>query len=225
MLYPLDDIKKDIRIQLEMNNVSEQLLADIDENTLSMEDVILARIIPAAEYIHLNAPSHLLDNDMGFGCCVSWDDEERPGHGSGYLVLPENFLRLVSFMMSDWKRQPMVITPESNLYPLQTSKWSGLRGNPEAPVVCVNKYPVGTVLEIFSCDEDDAQIKMARYIPRPNINPLDAVDMSSMLYLATVTYAASLVAITYNSTEVSQMLRARALEMAQIQASTQQVQE
>ena len=71
------------------------------------------------------------------------------------MILPSDFMRLVAFRMSDWKRtifDPIKETdPE---YGKQSSKWKGICGSPEKPVVAIVHRSEGKVLEFFSCKDN-----------------------------------------------------------------------
>lgn len=82
------------------------------------------------------------------------------GAKTGYIELPDNFLRLSSFKMVDWKRDvTMAITPNDPLYKKQA--YSFLRGGVNKPVAVLNWKNVAVegeadatkkVLEYYSID-------------------------------------------------------------------------
>ena len=54
--------------------------------------------------------------------------------GVTILPVPEDFLRLVSLKMSDWEREVTVLSaPGSPEAALQSSRWTGIRGNKSKP--------------------------------------------------------------------------------------------
>ena len=62
----------------------------------------------------------------------SWSRGERTADGSGYIVLPYNFLRFGSLKMQEWKGAVSeLMEPGSEAEKMQRSKWS--RGSNEKP--------------------------------------------------------------------------------------------
>lgn len=70
---------------------------------------------------------------------IDYQEEGRPSDDDnkiGYFILPDNFLRLHSFKMKEWKRQVMeAITPQHPLYKRQSNPF--LRGGVEKPVAVI----------------------------------------------------------------------------------------
>ena len=207
MVYNVDDIKRDVRITLDQNNNSTTLSALGDIDTLTLEQIIESKIEEAAQIVEATAPNSLLDNGISFASQpVTWY-ADTPGYGSGYLVLPSDFLRLQSFKMTDWDYGVTSVVREGEpLYAQQYSRFPGIRGNIQRPVVTISNRPQGLVLEFFSCDGgSDVQIERAVYIPIPKI-VTDAItgnrtiDISSRLRPATIYYIAYMVALTLNDT-------------------------
>ena len=173
MIYPLSDLVREIRITLDQNMSSETLteLGDID--TLSLDELIDSKIEDAARLVVQSAPAVLLGSGKAFGETIGWD--MQAGYGSGHIVLPDDFLRLIVFQMSDWSMPvTLAIDETSPLYSRQKSRYTGVRGNPQRPVVAIVQQPIGNVLEFFSCEQgEDVYIKMARYAPLPKKYTLD----------------------------------------------------
>lgn len=197
MLFPVSDLKKDVRIALDYNPSSDALLETEDIDTLTLEEVIVSKIEDAARLVTLAAPQHLLEGGEPFGDSVFWDS--HPGYGPGRIALPDDFLRLVTFKMSDWDMAVTVaITEDDPAYPMQRSRYPGIRGNPQKPVVAIVTQPIGQVLEFFSCTGGpDVYVKRARYIPIPKITDEgegDMIPICAKLRPAVVYYTAYLVA-------------------------------
>ena len=193
MLYQVEALKTDIRIALDQNMTSEQLFDTGDIDTLSLEDIIESKIADAARIVESNAPRYLLEGGKNFGDSISWDS--AVGYGSGRILLPQDFMRLVSFQMSDWSRPCTVaITEDDPLYAAQSSRFAGVRGNPQKPVVAISMQPAGAVLEFFSCSQGpNVYVKRATYLPYPEI--VDGfIDLCPKLHRAVIYFAANLVA-------------------------------
>lgn len=205
MTYDVDDILREVRIALDLNNKSDALLAVGDNDTLTLDDLIRKKLPVAARIVHTKAPRYLLDSGRAFGETIGWTDSI--GKGCGVIHLPDDFLRLVSFQMSDWD-YPVVnaITEESHEYAQLHSRFHGISGSPQRPVVAITQQPVGQVLEFYSCTAGESvTLRRARYIPYPKIKN-NGIELCEKLYDATVHYTAYLVALSTNSTEQAQAL-------------------
>lgn len=200
MIYSVSELKKDIRIVLDQNMTSEQLFETGDIDTLSLEDIIESKIVDAARLVEGTAPSHLLDGSKAFGDSVNWDSIH--GYGSGRILLPDDFLRLVSFQMSDWDYPVSVaLTEDDPAYAMQRSRYPGIRGNPQKPVVAIITQPAGQVLEFFSCTAGESvYVRRAQYIPLRKIED-GSVELCEKLYRPIVYRAANLVASAIGQTE------------------------
>jgi hypothetical protein len=115
--------------------------------------------------------------------------------------------------MSDWSYPVCdAIYASDPRYAMQKSRYPGVRGCPQKPVVAIVNQPVGLVLEFFSCTQgENVYIKMSRYIPVPKkrmMSDEEVIDLSEKLYNPIVYYAASLVAASIGSSDKSGMLRA-----------------
>lgn len=203
MTYSIANLKREIRIALDQNMNSTPLLILGDIDTLSMDDIIESKIEDAARVVTRDAARHLLDGGVSFGESVAW--YVREGYGSGYILLPNDFLRLVSFQMSDWSYPVTVaISEDDPMYPLQHSRFGGVRGNPQKPVVALSQQPItvdgekkaGLVLEFFSCASGEGTfVKRATYIPIPKISEGE-ITIGEKLKPAVIYYAAYLVALS-----------------------------
>lgn len=203
MNYTVASLKSEIRVALDQNMTSDQLISSSDIDTLSLEDIIESKIPDAARMVEIEAPHHLLDGGKTFGTSITWYDGEGSGsgsgsgsgYGSGKTKLPDDFLRLVSFQMSDWSYPcTNAITDQDPLYAAQFSRFPGIKGNPQKPVVAISVQPSGTYLEFFSCTQSSGvSVKRAHYIPIPTISDGN-IDICPKLSRAIVYRAAHLVA-------------------------------
>ncbi len=195
MRYEVSDLKREIRIALDQNNTSSQLLETGDIDTLSLEEIIESKIADAARIVESQAPADLLDGGRAFADNIGW--QSRVGYGMGMVELPDDFMRLVVFQMSDWSYPvTTAISDTDPLYKQQFSRYPGIRGCPQKPVVAICERPSGLVLEFFSCtDGEDVYVKRARYIPIPRIVD-DGIELCEKLKSAIVYRAAYMVALS-----------------------------
>lgn len=186
MLYHLSDIRRSVRIALR-ENVRTQPLIDIgDIDTLMLDEVIASLVEKAACEVLLAAPHALLEEGLPLPADVVW--HRQPGHQWGHVVLPDDYLRLVCFCMSDWVHSATLITPDDVRYQWQQSRYPGICGNPQNPIAVEVTYAEGRVLEFYSCRLDGhPHITQARYIPIPRLHPDDhTIHLPRRLYHALV---------------------------------------
>ena len=187
---------------LDLNADSGPLLGMGDVDTLGLERLIRSKVTEGVRRAHSEAPAYLLDCGHNFGDAVYWCDLE-----SGYVLLPDDFMRLVVFEMSDWATPVYAaITPDAPKYPRQRSKFKGIRGTWEKPVCAIAIRPEGKALEFYSCKSQNAQVSKAVYLPYPDIDRHGGVEISRRCYQGAVYAIASLVSLSLGEAEKSTAL-------------------
>lgn len=202
MVYKILHIARDVRIAIDENKTSEQLIADEDIDTLSLNDIVRSKIVEAVRRVVTEAPTHLLDGGLPFGDAIFWRSK-----GSGWTLLPEDFMRLLVFKMSDWERpvyEP--ITAADPQYQLQFSRYKGLRGNPQKPVVAIVSRAEGRALELFSCKDSTATVEHAVYLPFPKADCDGGIEIPERCYMPVIYQAASLVLATIGQSDLSSVM-------------------
>lgn len=193
MIYQIQDIERDVRIALDENDVSTQLVQMGDVDTLALNDIIRSKIVEAVRRVELAAPAHLLEEGHDFSSGIYWN-----GDGSGWVLLPDDFMRLIAFRMSDWERTVYeAISVDDPLYAKQSSRYKGIRGNVQKPVCAIVNRAEGKALEFYACKDNTAMIVRAGYLPYPSIDANDGIDISQRCYEAVIYAIAALVAATY----------------------------
>ena len=188
MIIQAEDMAKAVRVAIDMNHNSTPLLADEDVDTESFDEIIYAKLCDAVRMVEMEAPLNLLEQGHLFGDAVTWLDG-----GKGWILLPDDFMRLVVFKMSDWNYPVSeAITQDDPTYSRQWSKWKGICGNPERPVVALVNRAEGNVLEFFSCKDETATVDQAVYVPLPKIDENGGIDVSEKCYESAVYRAAAL---------------------------------
>ena len=202
MVYYLEDIKEAVRVALDENKVSDNMM-DID--TLQVDDIIRSKVEEAVNNVHLVAPVYMLEPGNDFADSIAWDEEV--GKGPGWTILPNDFHRLVGFKMSDWERPVYsAILPDDPLYALQKSRFAGIRGNTQKPVCAIVMRPVGRVLEFYSCSKgEDVRVDMAVYLPISKIED-EAISICERCYKGVVYKIAGLTAISLGEVEKAKVL-------------------
>lgn len=214
MIFKIGDIVRDVRIAIDENKRSEQLIATEDMETLSLDEIARSKIADAVRMVHTEAPREMLESGHNF-VEDTGKDFYIGDDGSGFVLLPEDFMRLLIFKMSDWERpvyEP--ITAADPRYQLQFSRCRGIRGNPQRPVAAIVRRSEGKVLEFYSSKDGSARVEQAAYIPYP-VADGEWIDISEECYRAAVYRAAALTLATLGSelagsmTELSSALLAR----------------
>ena len=199
------------------NIISETLLllnlepSEEGATGVTPEQLITSRINDALRLVASQAPVTMLGNGKAFAYTVGW--ESRVGYGAGYVVLPDDFFRLITFRMSDWQvAVTETITSDNPLYLRQQSRWSGLRGTPQNPVVAIVQGDVGRVLEFYCCNSGPSvSVRQARYFPLPQYDVQSGaedveVEVPSLLESAFLCRLASLTADTLEQTDLAHRL-------------------
>lgn len=213
MKYEVDKIKQDVRIAIDQNKTSTSLITAGDIDTLSLEDIIDSKLLTAVRYVETNAPVQLLDAGVTFANQTLTKDGKL---NSGSIELPDDYMRLRTFKMSDWSRTVTTAILETDpLYALQRSKISGVRGNTERPVVALAMGANGLTLEYYT---SKGTISTATYIPLPKIEKnatsnKDEIDIANKLYDAVIYYTAFLVASTVGDKELATILQSLSNEL------------
>ena len=205
MDYAIEDLKRWIRVALDENDTSATLTTLGDVDTLSVEEIIESKIEVAALIVHRDAPRYLLDAGIPFAESIIWESAE--GIGRGVMTLPADFLRLVTFRMSDWRRDVTeAIYEDDPRYALQLSAFAGVRGCPEKPVVAIIQSTEGLTLELYSCASGPSiHIDKARYLPRPKIRE-GKINLCEKLREVVVYYAGYLTALTLGNGDQAKAL-------------------
>lgn len=196
-VYQLDKILQDVRISLDENMTSSALEGFMDVDTLSLNELIRSKIVEGVRRIHASAPTYLLDSGYHFGDSLYWRDLE-----SGWCLLPENFMRLIVFKMSDWERSVYhAIGEDDEGYAKQSSRFKGLRGTAQKPVCAIVSRPEGRVLEFYSCKSTAATVSKAVYLPYPQIDRYGGLEICERCYRAVVYQIGALVLMSVGDVE------------------------
>lgn len=207
MQYRVEDFIREVRIALDRNMSSDALAALGDTDTLALDDIIRSKVLDSVRTVEMEAPLYRLGPGIPFGESIAWDAQE--GIGSGYVLLPKDFLRLIAFQMTDWNQavyEP--ITPADPRYGMQKSRFPGIKGNPQKPVVALVNKPIGMALEFYSCQGGQGTaIAIASYLPEPRIIEGE-IGIPAQIKDAAVYHAAYLTAVTMEESEQSEKLLA-----------------
>lgn len=202
MIYKLAEIAREVRIAIDQNMTSDQLIATGDIETLSLEEIIRSKIVEAVRRVEISAPVQFLEEGHDFADAVYWTDLE-----SGWILLPDDFMRLIAFRMSDWERTVYAaISVDDPLYQKQSSRYKGIRGNVHKPVCAIVNRAEGKALEFYSCNSEEAYVSRASYLPYPHVDEDDGIDISEKCYTSVIYTVAALVLTTYGEADKASAL-------------------
>ena len=144
------------KVQLKMDEISPYDSGEIVNNSFIEE-----LLDDSVKTLLLKLPGYLTSPvDMGIANGTPNTDTK-----TGYVELPDDFIRLVSFKMTEWTRAVTIpITEDNPLYNLQKNTY--LRGKPQKPIVVIrNIYDSSSkkILEYYSVNSSHA-IERALYV-------------------------------------------------------------
>lgn len=217
MIYQVDNIVRDVRIVIDENASSAPLILDGDSDTLTLDEIIKSKIVDAVKKVEMDAPIRLLESGFNIEGIGYWKEgntgNETPNRNtvywendlSGWMILPEDFMRLLVFRMSDWEKSvytPIGITDEA--YNLQSCPFAGIRGSTEKPVCAIVLRSVGLTLEFYSCTSKDATVEQAVYLPIPVIKN-NGIYICKKCYSSIVYYIAALTELSIGDVDAARL--------------------
>lgn len=203
MIYQVGKIVSDVRVAIDNNFKEESLIKELDEDTLSLDELIVSKIEESAKRVLTGAPVHLLEGGKEIEDAIYWNSDNR----TGWILLPDDFLRLIVFRMSDWERPVYeAITAEDPRYQLQFSRCNGIKGTPQKPVVAIVSRREGLVMEFFSCKSTESEVENGYYLTIPKIDRHGGIDLPERCYRAVVYTIASMVLLTLGQNELASIL-------------------
>lgn len=202
MQYEVGEIVRDVRVALDENEVLTTLIAS-DSDSLMLDGIISQKILHAVRDISLAAPTAMLSDAPAMETgAIMWGERM-----CGSVALPDDFLRLVAFRMSDWQKAVTGTIRETDAdYSKQHSKYQSVFGNTIKPVVAVVEVDGGRRLEFYSCDSPAATVAVAKYIAAPSIVN-GHISICKEVYNAVIYYAAGLAAASVGSATAEHLFK------------------
>lgn len=195
----VDDLINDVRITIDENVPESSYLFETTDN-LELDDIIRNKLIDAVRLVFEDAPLSQLEP-------TNYDTssaQETFSDGSGLIVLPEDFLRLVGLKLETWSRVvSSVHIPESATDLMQHNKY--VRGSHIKPRCVFGHNTDGErAIYYYTAGKDssgayDHSISHFHYIPIPAIEEGDngeTIAMPTLLRFAVVNYCAGLTLVT-----------------------------
>lgn len=202
---PIEELVEAVRVTLDENQVESEYLATGTDN-MELDEIIRAKLVYAVRSILEMCPVGLMEAeemDLPDVAQLPADD------GSGSIVLPEDFLRLVSFKLKSWNRAVTTVADEGSPTDLmQRNPFT--RGTWIKPVCVFSHNSEGQrTMEYFTAGKDadgkaDHRIERALYVPLPAVQSGDDGDtlgIPALLRSSIIYYCAGLVEITRGNPE------------------------
>lgn len=200
----VDELVKEVRVTLDENQAESAYLESSTDN-MELDEIIRAKLSDAARAIVEMCPSSLLNADA---LTLQSDEQVTNTDGSGYIVLPDDFLRLVSFKLASWNRTVTSAAEEGSSTDLmQRNVFT--RGTPLKPVCVFGHRADGKrIMEYFIAGDDNHEVERALYVPLPSVVTAtdgDTLDIPHLLHMAVVNYCAGLVEISRGNQEMGDL--------------------
>lgn len=223
--YNIMDIKRRVRSIIDQNMEDGQLSANMDVDTLELDDVIQENIVPGIRMVETGAAFMLLGNGKDFSEGLAGRTDPLVDDCMVFN-LPKDYLRLVYFRMSSWRvGVSRTISVQDPRYAMQRGTVGMARGCAERPVVAEAYSKEGLTLEAYGCNSDDT-VLVAQYIPEPAINESDQVVFPHRLEEASLYAIAALTCTSFGDVGRAQIFMATARQLGSIHIdSSEQVEQ
>lgn len=189
-----------------------------------VDDMIKENITRAILKVHSSAEASLIE---GISLPKSIASVEKPDDASGEIAtlalpgdvatiqisfkndvgtvkLPADFLRIVSFRMSDWKKScTSVIEEDSTAYEMQQDPYC--RGTQHNPVCALVRREDGYDLEVYG-STNTATVSKGIYIPLPEIKN-DSIDVCTKLKDAVLYQIAGITMLSFGDQRAESLLQ------------------
>lgn len=209
MIYQGARILRDVRRILDENSSGADLLLENDRETLDLDSLILSKAEEGAEHALLVAHPSYLEGGHQLP-----DEIYKMEGGGGMLPLPDDFLRLREIRLKSWERTlHSAIAENDPRYAMQSSRFSGIKGNVQKPVCALAGRSTGIVLELYPYGGVGDTLVHGDYIPRPRFDRDGGIDISKKCYRGSLYITAGLVALTYGEGERADRLTATGEKM------------
>lgn len=171
MFYTLQQLQGDVMARLgELGTPLSSLPASVVPGPAEVVARKIESILPEAGARILREAPHEL---LGGGVLIEVEMTTRLmpcGLYAGEAVISDDFLRLVSVMMSDWSRSAHILDlPGSPDWERQWSSEPGIAGCPCCPRAYLDRYGEGLLLRVVGSDDSAATLEWLRgwCLPKP----------------------------------------------------------
>lgn len=204
--------KEDIisKVRSIMNEIGEDANTSLlDEDTIKIDEYIKSCIPEAVNLVIHSSPSKCVNPKSS-----SSSDIQKNADGTGSVVLPTDFVKLIAFKMNGWKRIVTTAYPaNSEQYKAQCNPLT--RAGKSKPVCIINSNKQGArVLEYYSLSKTDTPtidmfVYEAAYDEAEGLN----MEKSDQMFGAVCYMTASLVYNIFENAATSEQMQKVALNL------------
>lgn len=202
----IEQIKADVRLVIDESEDNSELLAAFDPITIETDNITESMILQSIDEVHKSAQLYMLvDVRHSEGLSLT---AYRKGHKA---YIPDDFLRFVCADCADWERTVYdPIDQDSDEYMMQSSKWAGVRGTTERPVVAIIPGPDALQMEVYTTGANTVNLT---YIKKAGIDQENKVEIASMCYRALLYTIAKYYLISTGNNQQAAIMGAVATQM------------
>lgn len=210
MRYNVEDLVTSVRITLDENRIEQEYIVS-EDNNMELNEIIREKLLDAVRSVERIAPVQMLDSvPLVIPEAAQYCDTD----GSGYVVLPPDFLRLTLFKMRSW-RNPVfdAIGDDTEEARMQYNVYT--RGTPIRPVCVLSRDLSGSkILQYYTVgfenngkyNRRDHRIDRALYLPVPSYtgDNNEELEFNSLLREAIINYTAGLVMVSRREPQMAE---------------------
>lgn len=180
----------------------------LSEDTVKLDDYIKSCIPDAVNLVVLGSPIRCVNKKAYSPTTIN-----NNGDGTGYVVLPKDYISLIAFKMSVWNK--VVVKAESvnsKAYAAQCNKVT--RAGKNKPVCILNNVADDKIIEYYSIGLTDTPVVdlflyEAKYTPESGLN----LEESDPIALAVCYMCTSLVYTIFENNTTAKEMKATALSL------------
>lgn len=191
----ITDLMKEVRITLDENRQESSYL-NSDTNNMELNEIIRSKLVDATRSILSVCPIDILESKP---ITITTDNQVKNEDGSGYIVLPDDFLRLSQFKLSSWNRVVTNVAEEGSTIALMQHN-SFTRGTPLKPVCVFGHNASGKrTIEYYIGKDNSHGVEKALYVGLPSISD-NKLEIPGILRFHIIHYCAGLVEVSRGNT-------------------------
>lgn len=90
MIVRADEMCRAVKVAIDMNKGDDPLFMEGDTDTLTLDEIIYAKLADAVRMVETEAPVSLLESGHDFGDDYVFIGED----GKGFVILPHDFMQI-----------------------------------------------------------------------------------------------------------------------------------
>lgn len=198
------------KVRAIMNEIGEEAkLSLLGEDTIKLDEYIKSAIPDAVNIIIANSPVRCVNKKLGSTTPVV------PGeNGKGYIMLPDDYVSLIAFKLSGWKRMTAILYPiTSEEYKVQSNEFT--RSGTHKPMCFLNYNETGQkILEYYAIGTTNP-VTVETFVYEGKYNSEEGIDLAANdpLAIAICYMCASLVYSIFENKETAKEMQTISLNL------------